>query len=133
MAFGKLAPKNGSLSIAGVGGDLTGFDVERRQQVDDVTGYTETVDADHAGSGCFATAIDFNGFAGKGASGASPGLGAMSDAIAAIVATLDTGCTYTFNAILESIRISHRKLAGGVPFSGRAHNKLTVTEAWVTS
>src|SRR4051812_23783068 len=109
MALGKLSPKNGSITFAGVGGDFASFDLEGRQQVDDVTGYTETNAADHAGSGVAAYGLDFAGFCTKGAAGTGLGMvSAVTDTPAAVVMTLDTGCTESGNFILESLRVSHR-------------------------
>jgi hypothetical protein len=133
MARAKLAPVNGSLAVGGVGGDFASFDLEARQQVDDVTGYNETVDADHAGSGVRAWALDFSGFCEKGAAGTSVGMAAFTGAGVAVVATLDTSVSYSGNFVIESIRVSHRKTAGAVPFQGRAFNKGAITEAWVVA
>jgi hypothetical protein len=133
MAAAKFGGVTGNLSIGGVGGDLTSFDLEARQQVDDVTGYQESSDADHSGSGVRAWALDFTGFLMANGAGTSPGLGSLSNAVAAVVATCHTSCTYSGNFVIESLRISHKKIAGGIPFSGRAHNKGAVVEAWATS
>lgn len=126
----KLRPLNGSLAVGSVGGDFNSWDMERRQQVDDTTGYTDGVNADHTGSGCFAWTLDFTGFAGKNAAGTNPGLAALSDTAVAVVATADTGCSYSGNFVIESLRVSHRKVGGAVSFSGRGYNKGAITEAW---
>lgn len=133
MALSKLAPKNGSITVAGVGGDFSSFSLRARQQVDDTTGYTETTFADHSGSGCFSWTLSFAGFCTKGAAGTTLGMASISDASAAVVCTLDTGCTYSGNFVIEELGFDHRKVAGAVPFSGVAYNKLTIAEAWVTS
>lgn len=134
MALAKLAPVGGALAVGGVGGDFASYDLEARQQVDDVTGYTETTDADHAGSGVRAWTLDFSGFCTKGASGTTLGMAAIAGTSVAVTCTLDAApITYAGNFIIESLRVSHRKIGGAVPFQGRAFNKGAITETWVTS
>lgn len=133
MALTKLKPKNGSITVAGVGGDMSRYDLRARQQVDDTTGYQEGRDAAHSGSGCFVWTLNFSGFCQKGASGAKLGMGSISDTPAAVVCTLDTSCTYSGNFVIEELGFSHQKVSGAVPFQGTAYNDGTVTEAWVES
>ncbi len=47
--------------------------------------------------------------------------------------TVALGCTYTGNAVIESLKISHKKVAGALPFTMRAMGDDIFVEAWVTS
>jgi len=131
----KLSPKAGSITFAGLGGDFASFDLEGRQQVDDTTGYDETTFGDVSGSGVANYGLDFTGFCVKGAAGSALGMAsALTDTPAAVVMTLDDdGCTESGNFVLETLRVSHRKGAGAVPFMGHALSKLTLAEAWVNA
>lgn len=123
----KFGGGSGDLTIAGVSADFSGFDLEARQQVDDATGYTDDEDTYNAGSGVRDWTLDFNGFA---ITTTAVGLGAISDTAAAVVATPTTGKTYTGSFVVESLKISSKKISGATPISGRAKNQGAVVEAW---
>lgn len=51
----------------------------------------------------------------------------------ACVLTVATGLTFTGNAVIESMKISHRKVTGALPFTGRAMGDNIFVEVWITT
>lgn len=137
MAVAPLVPKNGAITFNSYVMDFASFSIEASQAVDNVTGYGTNVCTVNNGSGTPDFSFNIAAFMEAHAANTAPSLGGsgtvFTAAGAALVLTLDTGCTESCNMVVGRFSISHARLRGFVPAAISGKNAAEVTEVWAVA
>lgn len=147
MAASPLVPKNGAISLGtwgSTGIDFNTFDLEAKQAVEVITPYGTNHYAVAVGSGTPELSFNIGGFAiahatntpltigDNGTTTPNFASGSSGTGVAAVF-TLDTGVTESFNATIESLKISHGRMKASVPVTIQGRQTGEVAEVYATS
>ncbi len=123
----------GNVSLPSGGAKIAAWQASISQTVTDTTGYADDIWGTAVGENNLVLAGSASGFLTKGTSSDQPNAATLLTAAGgSIVLTADTGCTFTFGAIVSDVIISHSRIGPQtIVFNFRSSG--VVTEVWAVS